>query len=129
MGKRPEGLRHGPGVDHGEHRDAEAPGQIGARRRAVEEAHDALDQDQIGFLGGVMQQAPALGFTGHPQIELVDRVAARDFQDHRVDKIRAGLEHPHAAPLGGVVAREARRDRGLALAGGGRAQQERRAGR
>jgi len=40
-----EGLRHRVGVDQRQHRHAEQGGEIGAGRRAVEQAHHPFNQD------------------------------------------------------------------------------------
>ena len=42
-------------------------------------------------------------------------MAAGGCEDHRVEKIRAALEHAHTPPLPGVIARQGRSDGGLAL--------------
>jgi hypothetical protein len=42
-----ERLRHRACLNHGEHRQAKQPGHIGAAGRAVVQAHDAFDQNQV----------------------------------------------------------------------------------
>ena len=127
VGEGTEGLRHRPGVDDGERRDPETLGQIGARGLPVEQPHDALDHDQLGLARGDMEQTPAFGLADHPEIELIDRLPAGRLKEHRIDEVGPGLEDPHAPPPRGVVARERRGDRGLALARGRCGDQERRA--
>ena len=123
--ERAEGLRHGAGIHHRQYRHAESARQIGARRLAIEQPHHTFDQDEIGLARGVVKQLPARRFTHHPEIELVYRIPRGTFEDHGIEKIRPGLEHAHVPPLLAVKARERRRDRGLALAGGGRGDQQR----
>ena len=128
VGHRAEGLGHGPGVDDRHDRNAEERRDIRARRAAVEQAHDALDDDEIGFVrrGG---QAPArIGLTAHAQVEVVHRRAARDRMDLRIEKIRPALEHPHPLSAPGEEARHRRDHGGLALSRGRRGHQDRRAG-
>ena len=55
QGQRAEGLGHGGAIDHTQHRHPKMPRQIGARRRTVEQSHDAFDQNQIGFSRGFPQ--------------------------------------------------------------------------
>ena len=121
---RAEGLRHGLRGDHREHRHAEGGREIGAARRAVEQTHHAFDQDQIGFGRRLREQIAARGFADHPQIERQHRRAARALEDHRVEKVRTGLEDAHAPPQPPVIARETRGDRGLALARSGGADEQ-----
>lgn len=118
-GQGAEGLGHGGAVDHPQHRHAEVPRQVGGGRRAVEQPHDALDEDQVRLPRRFPQQAPALGLADHPQVQLVDRVAGGAGEDHRVEEVRPALEHPHAPALAGVQARQGGGDGGLALAGSG----------
>jgi hypothetical protein len=49
QGQCAKGLGHGGTVDHTEHRHAEMPRQVGAGRCAIEQAHHAFDQDQVGL--------------------------------------------------------------------------------
>ena len=55
QGQGTEGLGHGGAVDNAQHRHAEMPRQVGAGRRAVEQAHYAFDQNKIGLAGGLPQ--------------------------------------------------------------------------
>ncbi|KAF1060887.1 MAG: hypothetical protein GAK45_02392 [Pseudomonas citronellolis] len=127
QGQGPEGLGHGRAIDHRQHRHAEMPRQVSARRRTVEQPHDTFDEDQVGVGGSVPQQTAALLFANHPHVQLVHRRAAGALQDHRVEKIRPALEHPHLAPEVAVQARQGGGDGGLALAGGWCGNQHRRA--
>ena len=69
----PESAHHGRSIDHGQHRQLKTPGQIGGTGFAIEQAHDALHQYQIGNVGGSGQSGTAVGLTIHPQIEVVNR--------------------------------------------------------
>jgi hypothetical protein len=53
MDQRAEALRHGAAVHHRQHRQAEAGGQIGGGRIAVEQAHHPFDEDEIGLARGI----------------------------------------------------------------------------
>ena len=115
-------------VDQRQHRHAEQAGEIGAGRRAVEQAHDAFDQDQIGLLRGLIQQRLAVTFADHPQIELIDWISRSSLQDHRIEKVRSGFEHPHPAALIAVITSESGGDGGFTLAGGRGGEQQSGAG-
>jgi hypothetical protein len=47
-GQRAKGARHGRGIDHRQHRHAKALGQVGRAGVAVEQAHHAFDEDEVG---------------------------------------------------------------------------------
>ncbi len=127
MSQGAKGLGHGRTVDHAQHRHAEVTGQIGRRRFAVEQTHDPFDQDQIGLARGLPQQPAALRLTHHGQVELVHRRAAGTGVDHRIEKVRAALEHPHPTPLTRMQARQRGGDGGLTLTRSRRSNQQRRA--
>jgi hypothetical protein len=118
MGQCAEGARHGRGIDHGQHGHAKALGQVGRARVAVEQAHHALDEEQVGLERGVVQALGAVGRAIDPQVQRVHRRAAGQFMPVRVEKIRPALEHAHAPPLPRVQPRQRGRHRGLALARG-----------
>jgi len=101
---RAEGAGHRTGIDNGGQRNAECLRQISTARVAVEQAHHALDQDQIGGSRGFVQQRTTFPQAGHPQIQLVDRVPAGALQDHRIEKVRPGFKHSHFATRIAVVA-------------------------
>jgi hypothetical protein len=119
QGQGAEGLGHGRGLDHRQHRQAEGLGQVGAAGPAVEQAHHALDQHDVMVLRGLGQQAPAVGLAAHPQVQLPAGLAAGAGVDHRVQKVRPGLEDPHPQALARPQPGQGRGDGGLALAGGG----------
>jgi hypothetical protein len=73
MDQGAEGLGHGLGVDHRHHRNAEAAGDVGARRAAVEQPHHPFDEDQVGLWRGGVQAPGGVGRAAHAQIEVVDR--------------------------------------------------------
>ena len=117
--------RHGRGIDHGQHRHAKVPGQVGRAGAAVKQPHHAFDEDQVRLDGGVAQSLRAVGLTVHPQIELVHRRPAGQLVPVRVQKIRPALENPHAPPLACVQARQGGGDGGLALSRGRGCNQQR----
>jgi hypothetical protein len=119
VGDGAEGLGHGAGVDQGHDRNGEALGDVGGRRRAVEQAHDAFDQDQVGFAGRAGQAPARVGLAAHAEVEVLAGPAAGDGVNLRIEKIGAALEDGDAPPLAGMQAGQRRGDGGLALAGGG----------
>ena len=123
MGQRAESLGHGRTVDHPQHRHAEVTRQVGRRGLAVEQAHHPFDQDQVGLASSLPKQSATFRLTDHGQIELVHRRATGMSMDHRVEKIRAALEHPHPPPLTRMQARQRGGDGGFALAGSRRSDQ------
>lgn len=126
--ERAERLRHRLRGDHRGDGHAERLREIGARRRAVEEPHRAFDQDHVRLGRGAREQRAAAALADHSEIERIDARAARAREQHRIEKIRAGLEHAHAPAEPPVMARERRRHRRLALAGRGGGDEERGAG-
>lgn len=71
VGDSTEGLGYGAGVDQGHDRNAEAFGNIGGRRFAVEQAHHAFDQNQLGIGGGAGQTPAGIGLTAHAEVEVL----------------------------------------------------------
>jgi len=127
MGQRAEGLGHGRAVDHRQHRHAETPRQVGGAGVAIEQTHHAFDEDQIGFVGGLPKQPARFLLADHPQVELIDGPTAGASEDHRVEKVRAALEYPHALALTRMQPSQCGGDGGLALPGRGRGDQQCRA--
>ena len=127
MGQCAKGAGHARGVDHGQHRQAQPLGHIGRAGRAVEQAHDALHQDEVGLKRGGVQARTHVGLARHPQIDAVHGRAAGQLVPVRVQEVRAALEHAHAAPLARMQPRQRSRQRGLALARGRGSDQQRRA--
>ena len=128
VGDRTEAVGHRRAVDHGEDRNAEARRQFGRRRRAVKEAHDAFDEDEIGVARRLGQSAGNIGLAAHPEIDVLARRAAGDSVDLRIEEVRPALEDAHPAPEPRVQARQRGDDGRLALAGGRRSDEERRTG-
>ncbi|MNT01355.1 hypothetical protein D3C72_1358170 [compost metagenome] len=128
VGQRAEGAGHGLGVDHGQHGQAQALGQLGRAGRAVEQAHHAFDDHQVGLARGGMQARAAVGLAGHPQVERMHRRAGGQREPVRIEEVGPALEGPHAAALAHVQPRERGRDRGLALPRGRRGHEHRGAG-
>ncbi len=115
VGDGAEGLCHGAGIDDGQHRDAEQLGKVSAGGGAVEQPHHPFHQNQVGAFGRFGQQASALVLAYQPEIELINGIARGALEDHRIEKIGTGLEHPHRAALVTVVAGQRCSDRGLTL--------------
>jgi len=126
---RAEALRHGRTVDHRQHRQAEAGGDIGCRWIAVEQAHHAFDEDDVRFARRLVEKAAAIILAHHEQVEREDRVAARPLEDHRVEEVGPALEHAHPQATIAVAAREGGSDRRLALSRRRRGDQQRGAAR
>ena len=120
MRQRAEGAGHRLGVDHGQHRQAEALRQVGRARRAVEQAHHALDDHEVGLGRGRMQPRAAVGLAGHPQVERMHGRAGGEPQPVRVEEVGPALEGAHAPALARMQPRERGGHGGLALTGGGR---------
>ena len=70
--QRTEGLTHATGIDQHRHRDAEGLGQISTGWGTIEQAHGALDQDQIGLASGRIKLALAFRSADHPEVERLD---------------------------------------------------------
>ena len=126
---RAEALRHRRTVDHRQHRQAEAGGDIGSRRIAIEQAHHAFDEDNVRRARRLVEQAAAIILAHHEQVERQDGMPARPLEDHRVEKVWPALEHAHPQAAIAVAAREGGGDRGLALSRCGRGDQQRGAAR
>nr|AIA99051.1 hypothetical protein T29Apl_00008 [Methylibium sp. T29] len=116
VGYGAEGLRHRRGIDHRQHWQPEVQGQIGTRRRAIVQTHDAFDQDQVSLRRRAVQQPGAVRGAAHPQVELLHRRAAGAFQHHRIQEVGTCLEDAHAPALAAVRVRQRGGDGGLALA-------------
>ena len=117
MGHGAKGLGHGRAIDHRQHRYAEVSCQISRRGRTIEQAHHPFDQNQIGFTCRLPKQPAALRLANHPQIKLIHRCTAGASENHRIEKIRAAFEHPHALALARVQPCQGSGYGGLALAG------------
>ena len=116
-------LRHSTGVDHGQNRNAELFGEIGAGQFAIEQPHHAFDQNQVGFASCLIQMRTTIGFTAHPQIELIHGMAGSLLQNGGVDKIQPGLEYAHTPSLAAVIGGKRGCDGGFPLPRGGSANE------
>ncbi len=97
-----EGLRHRPRVDQRQNGNAEQAGDVGGRWIAVEQPHDALDQDQVGIGSGARQADARVVLAAHAEVEVVARASAGDGVDLRVEEIGAALEDGDASSLARV---------------------------
>ena len=127
QGQGTKGLGHGGAVDHAQHRHAEVPRQISTGWRTVEQAHDTFDEDQVRFARGLPQQPTTLLLADHPHVQLIHRRTAGALQNHRIEKVRATFEHTNLASLIAMQTGQRGGDGGLALTGGRRGNQYRRA--
>ena len=126
QGQRTKGLRHGGAINHTQDRHAKMPRQIGAGRGAVKQPHHTFNQNQIRLTGGFPQQTTTFLGAHHPQVHLIHRRPAGALQDHGVEKVRTALEHPHLASLIAMQPGQSSSNRGLALTGSRRGDQNRR---
>jgi len=126
VGDGAESLSHCARVNDCQHRDAEQRRQIGTGRCAIKQPHHSFDEYQVGFRAA--GRAIRGNVLRHPSINQADkRMARRAFQNHRIEKIRPCFEYAHMATLAAVICRECGGNGGLALAGGGRGNQQSRA--
>ena len=121
IGTQPQGNRtkragHGRGIDDQQQRQIEFQCQISAGGISVMQPHHAFDQQQVGLLRRLAKELAAMLPPAHPQIELLHRLSRGAREQHRIDEIRAGLEHPHPLAAASDVTRDRRGHRGLALA-------------
>ena len=119
-------LGHARGVHHDCHRQAEAPGQVGAAGLTVIKAHRSLHQDQVRLIGGLSKLAPTVLLTHHPQVQRRHRRAAGNFQLQGVQVVGANFEHPHPPPRMPMGKGQGGGDQGLALPGSNGADEQRR---
>ena len=126
MCQRAEGAGHRRGIDDGQYRQVEDTGQLGRRGLAVVQAHHALDDDQVGIQRGLVQAPADVVLAGHPQVQIVNGMAAGQRVPCRIQKIRARLENAHGQPIASQAAGQRSHHGGLAVAGGGRGDQQRR---
>jgi hypothetical protein len=114
--QRAKGARHGPGINHRQHRQAKTLRQIGRAGCSVKQAHDPFDQDQVRLTCCRGQTRAAVGLAIDPQVELIDRCAAGELMPDRIQKIWPALEHPDSSALAGMQPCQGGNDRGFALA-------------
>jgi hypothetical protein len=113
-----------PGIDHCHHRNVEATGDIGSRRRTVEQPHDAFEQNQIGIFGRASQPPARIFLAAHAEIEVLARATTGDGVNLRIKKIRAAFENGDAPALASVQPGQCGGHGGFALTGGRRGNQE-----
>ncbi len=124
VGKGAKGLRHAARINHRQHGQAEAACDVGGGGRAVEQSHHAFDQHDIRRFCRTCQAPGSILLAAHPQVEVFARVAGGCGVDHRVEKVRPAFEDAHALALPRVKPCETGDDAGLALAGGGRGDEQ-----
>ena len=126
VGQGTEGAGHGRGIDDGQHRQPQAVCHLGSTGLAVVESHHPFHEDEVGLSCRVVQTPANIVLTGHPQIQVVNDVAAGQFMPGRIQEIRPGLEDAHVQPGTGQAPCQGSHHRSLAMAGGRRADQHRR---
>ncbi len=90
-----QGLGLVAGIDDENHRQAESRRQIGRRTRgamgAIEEAHDALDDDEVGIAAGRLEEGGTARLAHGPGIEIGAGPARGMGMKARVDVVGADL--------------------------------------
>ena len=124
VGHSPERIRHRRCAQDAQHRNAQQPRNISRTGLAIMQPHHAFDQDQVRLLRSAMQAFADILLPVDPQIELVHRPPAGQLVPVRIQKIRPALEHLHTASGARMQARQPGGERGLALARGGRGDQQ-----
>jgi hypothetical protein len=71
-----EAAGHGAGIEHQQHRHAEATRQFGGRGFAVVQAHHAFDQDQVGIARRARQAPARIGLAAHAEVDVLAGAAA-----------------------------------------------------
>jgi hypothetical protein len=124
VGDGAESLGHRPGIDHCHHRNVEATGDIGSRRRTVEQPHDAFEQNQVGIFGRASQPPARIFLAAHAEIKVLAGATTGDGVNLRIKKIRAAFENGDAPALASVQPGQCGGHGGFALTGGRRGNQE-----
>ena len=119
MGNCAKGLGHRPGVDHCQHRDVEAAGDVGGGGCAVKQTHDAFDDDQIRVGCSAGESPACIFFAAHAEVEVLAGAATGDRVDLWVKKVWAAFENGHPATLPGVQTGQGGGNGSFALSGGG----------
>ena len=113
---------HRPGVDDQDHRRAEPLRDLRGRARvalgapapsAIEAAHHALDEREVGARRLARHRRPHLLSRAHPAIEAVRRAAGHERVEAGIDEVRADLERLHREPASAQRLEQAEGDRGL----------------
>ena len=126
MGQGTEGAGHGRGIDDGQHGQPQAVRHLGSTGLTVVESHHPFHEDEVRLSCRVVQTPANVVLASHPQVQVVDGVAAGQFMPGGIQEIRPGLEDTHVQPGTGQAPCQSRHYRGLAMAGGRRADQHRR---
>ncbi len=132
--QRRDRLAHRGHVD--DHHDRRAQGRGDARRgvgldppgEAVEQAHRALDDRDLGAGAAVREQRGDAGQADQPGVEVAPRATGGEAQVGGVGVVRTDLEAGGREPTGGERGEQADRQRGLAVPGRGRADHHARHG-
>jgi len=126
------GLRLTGDVMRQEHRPAEKRGDVGAgagscraARRAVEQTHGALGDDDVGVRRRLCREFDDQISAHRPGVEVEGRSARRGGVKRRIDVVRSAFDrcNPQAAPSQG--AHQSQRQRCFSRAGARRADQYR----
>ena len=118
---RRRGLRLRRYVEHEQHRKSKSGGEIGGRagaatrtRHAVEQPHDAFDDQQLAMSRGFGQQPVEERRRHRPGIEIESAGAGGRGMKGRIDVIGAGLGGAHGDAPSFQRGEKPERDRGLA---------------
>ena len=128
---RRRGLRLARDIEHQHHRPAGAPGDVRAGavaalarlRHAVEEAHGAFGEHQVGAARARQMRIEHVGRHG-PAVEIERDPPRGRAVKRRVDVVWPALEGLHREPAVAEGAGEPQHDRGLPGARGGRGDHE-----
>ncbi len=116
-------LRLAGHIEHEQHRQAEPRGEVGGRaaaaRRAgdaVEQAHDAFDDENLGALRGLANERVEQRRRHRPAVEIDARRAGRRRVEGGIDIVRPRLCRAHGDAAPPQRGEQAERHRGLARA-------------
>ena len=117
----PEALDHGSGtlchaiaVHYKDDGKTQGIGEGSGGQLAVIEAHDPLDNGDVGIRSVSMETGTHVFFPAHPQIEVPRNPAGREPVKARIDEIGSGLERLDPEPLLREGCKEPQGDRRLA---------------
>ena len=93
--KSGDGLALVPGIDDQQHRHLQQMGEVGGRafgaEGTVEQAHDALDDDEVGVTGCFFKDRRNLAAAHGPRVEIVAGPARSRFVKAGIDIVRSSL--------------------------------------
>ena len=108
-------------VEHQEHRQTKARGEVGGRaraagqsRHAVEQPHDAFDHQDLGVARRIGRERIEQRRRHRPAVEIDARRAGRGGMERGIDVVRACLGGPHRDAAPRQRRQQRKRDRGLA---------------